>query len=263
MSGGLPAAEPAAGPAVPPPLPDSLAWAGDGQAHLRGLMTRMGDEAFTAPSLLGGWTRAHVLTHVARNADAMCNLLSWARTGTETPAYRSPQARDADIAAGAARDPDRIRADVIASSDRLADTVRTMPARAWSARVRTAQGIEIPARAVPWLRAREVWIHAVDLDVGASFKDLPIPMRRVLVADVAAHLERTPGCPRVRLEESRTGQVLEFGPGPAGADGTAPTDLGTVRGRAPDLIAWLLGRPFGKGVRDAGGNLPGPLPSWL
>ncbi|GAA1400915.1 maleylpyruvate isomerase family mycothiol-dependent enzyme [Pseudonocardia kongjuensis] len=254
---------PAARPTVPPPLADSLAWAGDGQAHLRGLMTRMGGDALTAPSLLAGWTRAHVLTHVARNADAMRNLLTWARTGIETPAYRSAAARDADIEAGAARSADEIRADVVASSDRLADAVRAMPARAWSARVRTAQGAGIPVTAVPWLRAREVWIHAVDLDVGASFKDLPIPMRRVLVADVVGHLERRPGCPHVRLEESRTGQVLEFGPGPAGTDGSAPADLGTVRGRAPDLIAWLLGRPFGKGLRDAAGNLPGPLPSWL
>jgi maleylpyruvate isomerase len=249
--------------AVPPPLADSLAWAGDGQAHLRGLMTRMGDEAFGAPSLLAGWSRAHVLTHVARNADAMINLLHWARTGEETRAYRDPQAREGEIAAGAARTPDEIRADVVATSDRLAEVVRQMPEKAWSARVRNAQDVDIPATAVPWARAREVWVHAVDLDVGASFKDLPIPMRRVLVADVAAALEQRPGCPHVRLEEARTGQVREFGPGPATADGAEPGDLGTVRGRAPDLIAWLLGRPFGKGLRDADGNRPAPLPVWL
>ena len=50
-------------------LQNSLAWAGDGAAHLRGLMTRMGDDAFAAPSALPGWSRAHVLTHTARNAD--------------------------------------------------------------------------------------------------------------------------------------------------------------------------------------------------
>ena len=73
----------------PPPTDESLAWAGDGAAHLRGLMSRMGEEAFAAPSLLPGWTRAHVLSHVARNADAMINLLRWAKTGVETPAYPS------------------------------------------------------------------------------------------------------------------------------------------------------------------------------
>lgn len=33
------------------------------------------------PSLLPGWTRGHALTHVARNADGLRNLLSWASTG--------------------------------------------------------------------------------------------------------------------------------------------------------------------------------------
>ncbi|ANY05220.1 maleylpyruvate isomerase family mycothiol-dependent enzyme [Pseudonocardia sp. HH130630-07] len=248
--------------AVPPPTADSLAWAADGQAHLRGLMTRMGDEAFGAPSLLPGWTRAHVLTHVARNADAMVNLLHWARTGERTPAYSSPGQRDADIADGARRGPDEIRADVVASSDRLADAVRATPQKSWSTRVLTSRGDEVEAMAVPWLRAREVWVHAVDLDVGASFADLPVPMRTVLVADVAATLETRPGCPRVRLEESRTGQTRTFGPGPDGPDGPPP-DLGTVRGRAVDLIAWLLGRLYGKGLRDAGGAVPPPLPVWL
>ena len=36
-----------------------------------------------APSLLPGWSRAHVLAHVARNADAMRNLLIGARSGTD------------------------------------------------------------------------------------------------------------------------------------------------------------------------------------
>jgi len=180
-------------------LTDTLAWAGDGAAHLRGLMTRMGDDAFAAPSGLPGWSRAHVLTHVARNADAMINLLNWARTGVSTPAYASDEQRDADIEAGAGRAPDVIRADVIASSDRLAQVVAAMPARAWTARVTSRQGTKIPATDIPWLRAREMWIHAVDLDVGASFADLPGPMLAELISDVVGTLGAKPGCPALRL----------------------------------------------------------------
>lgn len=247
---------------VPPPLADSLAWAADGQAHLRGLMTRMGDEAFGAPSLLPGWTRAHVLSHVARNADAMVDLLNRVRTGEPAPARASAQARDAEIEAGARRTPEEIRSDVVATSDRLADVVRRMAPEHWRAIVRDAGGAEMPATMVPWGRAREVWVHAVDLDVGASFADLPIPMRTVLVADAAAEMSRRPGFPRVRIEETSTGAALDVGPGPAGPDGPPP-DLGTVRGRAPDLIGWLLGRPYGKGLRTADGRRPDPLPAWL
>src|ERR1700693_1767896 len=49
-----------------------------------------------APSLLPGWTRAHVLAHLARNADAMRGLLIGARARQQRSAYASAQARDDD-----------------------------------------------------------------------------------------------------------------------------------------------------------------------
>jgi maleylpyruvate isomerase len=53
--------------------------------------TALGDAQAREPSLLPGWTRGHVLSHIARNADGMVNLLNWARTGTETPMYASAE----------------------------------------------------------------------------------------------------------------------------------------------------------------------------
>ena len=47
------------------------------------------DAEVAEPSLLPGWTRGHVLTHLARNADGLANLLRWAGTGIETPVYAS------------------------------------------------------------------------------------------------------------------------------------------------------------------------------
>jgi len=234
-------------------LAHTLAWAGDGAAHLRGLMTRMGEDAFAAPSALPGWSRAHVLTHVARNADALINLLTWARTGTRTPAYTGREQRDADIEAGARRPSGEIRADVVESSDRLAQVVRSMPEAAWSARVENAQGRELPATDIPWLRAREMWIHAVDLDVGASFDDMPAPMVAELLADVAATMGDRPGCPALCLvaPDGRAWSV--------GGSGTATT----VTGPAPRLAAWLLGRSTGRDLRTAEGTKPPAPPRWL
>src|SRR5260370_27441423 len=63
----------------------------------------LSDEEVRQPSLLPGWTRGHVLAHLAGNADALRNLLIWARTGVKTPAYASQQARDEAIEAGARR----------------------------------------------------------------------------------------------------------------------------------------------------------------
>lgn len=235
-------------------LADTLAWGADGAAHLRGLMTRMGDDAFAAPSALPGWSRAHVLTHVARNAEAMINLLNWARTGVPTPAYASDQQRDADIEAGAGRAPDVIRDDVISSSDRLAQVVAAMPERAWSARVINRQGTKIPATDIPWARAREMWIHAVDLDVGASFSDLPGPMLAELIADVVGTLSARPGCPTLRLVATDQQHTWLLGEG---------SDPDEVRGPAAGLAAWLVGRSTGRNLRTVDGARPPAPPRWL
>jgi maleylpyruvate isomerase len=239
--------------AGPRSLAHTLAWAGDGAAHLRGLMMRMGDDAFAAPSALPGWSRAHVLTHVARNADAMINLLTWARTGVSTPAYASREQRDADIEAGAHRAPVVIRTDVVESSDRLAQVVRAMPEPAWSVHVRNAQGRDLLAIDIPWLRAREMWIHAVDLDVGASFADMPAPMAVALLTDVTVSMGEKPDCPALRLT-TPDGSVWEVG------DPAAAT---TVTGPAAGLAAWLLGRSKGRDLRSSSGRKLPALPRWL
>jgi maleylpyruvate isomerase len=233
-------------------LATSLAWAGDGAAHLRGLMVRLGDDAFPAPSALPGWSRAHVLTHVARQADAMINLLTWARTGVETPAYASPEARTADIEAGATRPPALIRADVVETSDRLGQAAKAMPAHAWSATVRSPQGKELPASDVPWLRAREMWIHAVDLDVGASFADMPAPMLLEVLDAAVADMSGRPGVPGMRLVAADGGREWAVGDG----------ELRVV-GPTADLAAWLLGRGRSRSVRTAEGAAPPKLPAWL
>jgi maleylpyruvate isomerase len=234
-------------------LANTLAWAGDGAAHLRGLMKRMGDDAFAAPSAMPGWTRAHVLTHIARNADTMINLLNWARTGKPTPAYASREARDAAIEEGARRSPAEIRDDVVESSDRLAAVVREMPKAAWSAHVTNVQGKEIPATDIAWIRAREMWIHSVDLDVGASFADFPAPMVTELLNDVSEAMGAKPDCPALRLVSSN-GAMWEVGD---------QAEAVTVSGTAPELAAWLLGRSKGRALRVEGGRRLPTLPPWL
>lgn len=233
-----------------PTRKQALAWAYDGAAHLRALMARMGDDAFAAPSALPGWSRAHVLSHVARNADAMMNLLKWARTGERTPAYASREQRDADIEAGATRAPAQIREDVLVSSDRLAAMVGSMPESAWAARVTNPGGVEIPASQVPWMRAREMWIHAVDLDVGASFADLPPPMLVALVDELAARA----GGPAVRVVATDRGREWALA-------GT-PSDGPTVTGPLVGLVAWLLGRSPGRELRTSDGRRPPGVGPW-
>ncbi len=254
-------------------LVTTLAWAGDGAAHLRGLMTRMADAAFAAPSLLPGWTRAHVLTHLARNADAMINLLDWARTGLPSPAYASREQRDHDIEVGAARAPAAIRDDVTSSSDRLAVAVRGMPEQAWTAMVGDNGGRRIPASDIPWLRAREMWVHSVDLDVGASLADAPAPMLVAVLDDASRSIGASPHCPPVALVAADLGRRWELGGAGEGrgselapAVDSIPADdvrRVVVTGTTVQLATWLLGRSKGRELRTGDGSpLPAP-PRWL
>ncbi len=232
----------------------TLAWAKDGAEHLRGLMARLGDDAFRAPSGLPGWTRAHLLTHVARNADALVNLLNWARTGERTPAYTDDDQRAADIDAGAGRSGAAIRVDVLMSSDRLAAAVLNMPDGAWSTRVEL-RGRAILASEVTWLRAVETWVHAIDLDVGAEFTDLPQPMLVALISDAAVAMGDRPDMPAL---------VLTATGAPAGRweIGTQVAESPEIGGSAPELAAWLTGRSKGRHLRRPAGERLPQLPPW-
>jgi len=59
--------------------------------RLLGTAREIAESELRRPSLLPGWTRAHVLAHLARGADAMRYLLVGTRSGEDRPAYASEQ----------------------------------------------------------------------------------------------------------------------------------------------------------------------------
>ena len=64
----------------------------------------------------------HVAAHLSLNAEALGNLVHWARTGEERPMYSSPGRRTTDIEAGALRPPDDLRAWFDESARKLSAT---------------------------------------------------------------------------------------------------------------------------------------------
>ena len=82
---------------------DVLADLNSGTRRLLDGMARLSDAAARQPSLLPGWSRGHVLAHLARNAEGSTRLLIWARTGVPSYEYESAEARAAEIEAGAGR----------------------------------------------------------------------------------------------------------------------------------------------------------------
>ena len=124
-----------------------------------------------APSLLPGWTRAHVLAHVARSADAMRNLLIGARSGQDRAAYASAQARESGIERGAAARAEDLMADLADSAMALRTIVKQLPDQAWQVRVRILDSAPFPAAALLTRRLVEVELHHCDLSAGYSPAD--------------------------------------------------------------------------------------------
>ena len=88
---------------TPPSWDTVTGWAAQGQARVESAAAGLDAAQVAGPSRLPGWSRGHILSHLARNADALVNLLTWARTGTEKRMYASPADRADGIEAGAHR----------------------------------------------------------------------------------------------------------------------------------------------------------------
>lgn len=180
-------------------------------------------------SLCEGWTRGHVLTHVARNADAIGRLASWAITGERQEMYPGGT-RDAEIEQGAARGVADQQNDVRVTALALVPLLESLDGPLATERVEMRGGYEVPARRLAFLRLREVVFHHVDLDAGFTFDDVEPELLRWFVGDAVDRLASGHRPPAVML---RTDE------GDSWAVGDATT---TVRGSLGGLMLWLARR---------------------
>ena len=219
-------AEPSpAGPTYDPsadlgPSLDEVAVATD---RLLATVDRLTDDDVRAPSGLPGWTRAHVLTHLARNADALGNLAWWARTGEERDMYPGgPSAREEAIEAGAGRRQGDLRLDLNESAERLLEQFADFPAEGLAREVRSGRGGTWLGWELPLMRLREVEIHHVDLGLpGFTFDDWPVEYVR---------------------EELRRQVMVAASRSPMGVGGTRGLPEGALAMPEARRLAWLIGR---------------------
>jgi maleylpyruvate isomerase len=203
-----------------------------------------------APTRLPGWSRAHVLVHLSRNADGLRNLLLSARTGEPLRMYPSLGAREADIIAGVTRPPEVVLADVLEASRRFLVEAAAFPDDRWAEQVAFTSGAPDPplitAARVIELRLTEVEVHHVDLDVGYSFDDTPMVLAEQLLTNFVA-----------RRAESGARFALEV----EGPLRIKTSDDPVVRGSVGAALAWLTGRSS-EGMRREDGNPLPELPSF-
>ncbi len=226
----------------------TMSWVRTGTDLLSHRLDVIPDADLVLPSRLPGWDRRHVMAHLARNAEALGRLLDWARTGTVTPMYADAQQRAAEIEKSAGQSATRLRRELIDTGAALETNATSLDNRAWRATVRSARGRDIPAAEVPWMRAREVWLHGVDLDIGIESDDLPIDFSLMLIEDLVGYLSSVPDVAPFQLVVGDREWVISAGDGPS------------VTGAPPAVAAWLTGRSTGEDLQAD--ELP-VLPSWI
>lgn len=220
------------------PVMDALAALDASTQSLLRTVETMRDDQVPESSLLPNWSRGHVLTHVARNADAMVNLARWARTGVETTMYSSREQRDADIEAGWSRPAREHVDDIAASAERLKAAFRSLDDSQWQTRMAWGHASrETPAALLPALRRVEVEVHHVDLNLDYTLAHLPEDLVEKMIADRVVELSArgdVGGFVLTANEDQGRWTVKDGGP--------------EITGTPPSLLGWLLGRTHGIGL---------------
>jgi maleylpyruvate isomerase len=214
------------------------------------------DAQARGPSLLPRWTRGHVLTHLARNADAMGNLVRWARTGESTPMYPSAEVRDADIEAGAGRPAGELLADLRDSAGRLTEALGMLATDAAAQQCEVTFGVPgpqsryLPAAAIPAGRRLEVEVHHSDLGLGRTPADWPEDFARATLAARVPQRATPEGLAGI-TELVSDGTSWLLAPGGAGP-------RRALQGPVSWLAAWLMGRSVPDGVLRTSDGAPPP-----
>jgi maleylpyruvate isomerase len=213
--------------------------------RLLATVDHLADDDWPAPTECVGWSRAHVIAHLALNAEGLAGAVRGMLDDAPTLMYASNTARDADIetlaAARAATIRDRLRASAAALADALVD-LPTLPADATFER--TPGGRIMPAHVVPLLRLREVEIHHADLRAGYTHADWPQATASRFLEQDAARYDGPP----VSAYATDLQRTIPLG---------RPTDSDPViAGPLTALAWWATGRDPGDQLTSSTGTIP-------
>lgn len=219
------------------------------RAHARvlELVDRLDDAQKDAASALPGWSRGHVLKHLADNARAFDRQARAALRGEVVDMYDGGRAeRDRSIDRGAARPVVELREELRLTQRALEGTWSRLTAVDWRREVRFRHATVLDTALARW---REAEIHAVDLKVGHRPRDWSV--------DFALHAldflsGRAPVGTRLVLRSTDEEFTQALG------RGTTVEVSGAVR----DLAAWMAGRDVDGHLSTTGPRLPelGPWP---
>lgn len=228
----------------PHPGPPSLTALEAATSRYLEALTLLDDEAMRAPSLLPGWSRGHVVTHLARNADGMVAMLTGVFDGSPRPMYTSQEQRNSDIDSGAGRSAADLREEAGRTAPAVLEAAGRLAADQWDSPVRRTSDAEpFPARAVPAARLLELEVHHADLGIGYTWESWDAEFSDGVVTRIQGERSQEPSAV---LRSTDTGRLWKIGPG----------EGPEVAGPAGALAWWLLGRGDGAGLVSSAGMVP-------
>ncbi len=235
------------------PTPGVLALLSEANHRLVRTVDRLTAEQLAEASLLPGWSRAHVVAHLALNAEGLERALRGLAGRPGTTMYDSDESRDTDIADLADAPASELRARLLAATECFDRAVESMPVTQWTSRIeRTPGGQTFTARMVPSMRLREVEIHHVDLDAGYSCTDWPAEFAALVLETLTHRSYPEP----FRVLARDLAQTWDYG---AVAATTAVNS--NVSGESHQLAWWLTGRGDGSALTVDQDQLP-EVPAW-
>ncbi len=134
----------------------------------------LSDAACKAPSLLAGWSRGHLLSHIARNAESHVRMFQAATRGDVSEQYPGGKpTRNREIDEGSAKSAEQLVVDVRTSIYLLE--------AAWAAATETtwlghgikshSDGSRVAIHELVLMRWCETEVHHADLDLGFTWRD--------------------------------------------------------------------------------------------
>lgn len=238
----------------------------DSHARLLATVSGLDGLALRGASLLPGWTRAHVVVHLARNADAQVRMIDGAVRGVSVEQYAGgEQGRAQEIEEGVTADAATVVTGLESSVSALERRWATLPEHAWDLETVTLRFRRTVREGIA-ARWREVEIHHVDLGCGYGPDDWPVEfvdefLERTIDRLPARLQQTTPHANvRWRLVDQDTMRVWRVDA--ASVQTGAGTADAEVSGSGRQLLAWLVGRGgHGLEVSEKADRLP-DLPAY-
>jgi maleylpyruvate isomerase len=227
--------------------PELIVLLEGGTRRLVRTVDAMTDEQWGSPSLLPGWSRAHVVAHLTLNAEGLAGALEGVREGRPVPMYASQEARDADIEALSGVPASELRERFLGSTTLVVEGVAELAANLEATTIeRVPGGRTFAAGDVGLMRLRETEIHHADLGLESTADDWPVDFC-VLLLSSRGLVHDGPPFTAYATDLERSYAFGDGGP--------------TVTGTAAALAWWVTGRGAGEGLTSDDGTVPG-MEAW-